>query len=157
MITQEHCCWKADQDSAVFLKHHKFGQSTHLRTGQQAGAAVPNSREVAPSREVALISNFDTAGPKLWSLVRSQNVALMVLTPAVPPVRPQKCSLDQPLQIATQAASHCQKLPASLLPKTLHPPAASVLLQSQQDVEKLQIFKPMSQPEAETHGLPMSG
>lgn len=39
--------------------------SPQNRPGWQAGAAMPDSREVAPSREVALISSFDTAGPKL--------------------------------------------------------------------------------------------
>lgn len=128
--------------------------SLQNRSGQQAGAAMPNSRELAPSREVALISNFDTADPKLWSEVQSQNIALMVLTPAVPPVKLQKHSLDQPLQIATQATSHCQKSQASLLPKTLHPLAVPVLLQSRCWSFR---FSNPCQPEAETYELPMAG
>lgn len=68
----------------------------------------------------------------------------MVLTPAVPPVRPQEYSTDQLLQIASQATSHCQKSQASLLPKRLHSLAVSVLPQSHQDVEKLQLSRPMS-------------
>lgn len=39
--------------------------SPQNRSGWQAGAAMPDSREVTPSREVVLISSFDTAGPKL--------------------------------------------------------------------------------------------
>lgn len=74
----------------------------------------------------------------------------MVLTPAVPPVRPQKYSLDQPLQIAIQAISRCQKSQASLLPKRLHSLAVSVLPQSHQDAEKLQIFRPCQQESSGT-------